>query len=64
MSGGLLFFLIFGVQDCYTIAFNSRFRYRNFRFWEFDDYGYPLIWIEFYGLELRNSGVWLEEPPF
>lgn len=64
MRLGLMIYAHFGDQQCYTVAFNSRFRYRSFRFWRFDDYGYPLIWIEFYGFEFRNRGVWLEESPF
>lgn len=64
MRIGLLLFAHFGNEECYTIAFNSRFRYRNFKFSGFDDYGFPLIWLEFYGLEIRNSGIWLDEIPF
>lgn len=60
MSFGLLFFLHFGEQECYTMAFNSRWSYRRFRFSGFDDFGYPVIHLEFCGFELLNRGVWIQ----
>lgn len=61
MRFGIMLFAHFGDSDCYTVAFNSKFRSPYFRFKGFDDYGFPAFWIDFGGFQIRNDGIWLQD---